>query len=627
MARIIVIAPYYGLKDLFLQVNEDLKKDIHVEVGDLHKGLMIAKEIEEQGFDVIISRGATARLLRQHCNLPVVEVKISGYDILRTLTLIKGYEGKIGMMSYFNTIQGADAIGTLLDMNLSFFPIHHEEEIEKGIRKAYAEGIQVIIGDVISTSVAKRFGLNSILITSGKEAVIESLEEAEHMSFYVKKERQEKELLTSMLNYCKQGIVAANEGGKIIFMNTQAEKLFATQAEQEMGRAVAELLPQLQTTEAPMSQGESEEGIVSLNGENIVIRKTPLTIAREAGAWMVELQEVASIQKVESRIRSKILPVPLQANMHFNQLVAISENVHNVMETARFFSRHELPVFIYGEPGTGKESLAQAIHNESERKEAPFVFFNCEAYSEEQLEIEIFGVSGTEGKQGIFEVAHQGTLFIDAIGRLPASVQAMLINVLQEKKVTRLYGEHSTPVDVRIIAANARNLQVEIEEGCFREDLFHLLNGGEISIPPLRERKEDIPELVRWFIASFNAEFGKQIAGIRPEVMDRLLRAAWPGNVQQLRNTVEKLCMVSNGPFIEVEEAEGIIEQLSAEVPFRAHVDDRFLDITGKTLEQLEKEIIHRVLEEENHNQSHAAKRLGINRSTLWRKIKSEENK
>ncbi|MFT9846308.1 PrpR N-terminal domain-containing protein [Aneurinibacillus sp. REN35] len=626
MARIIVIAPYSGLKDLFLQVNEDLKKDIHVEVGDLHKGLMIAKEMEEQGFDVIISRGATARLLRQHCNLPVVEVKISGYDILRTLTLIKGYEGKIGMMSYFNTIQGADAIGTLLDINLSFFPIHHEEEIEKGIREAYAEGIQVIIGDVISTSVAKRFGLHSILITSGKEAVIESLEEAEHMSFYVKKERQEKELLTSMLNYCKQGIVAANEDGKLIFMNTQAEKLFATQAEQEMGRAVAELLPQLQTTEAPMSQGESEEGIVSLNGENIVIRKTPLTIAREAGAWMVELQEVASIQKVESRIRSKILPVPLRANMHFNQLVAISENMHNVMETARFFSRHELPVFIYGEPGTGKESLAQAIHNESERKDAPFVFFNCEAYSEEQLEIEIFGVSGAEGKQGIFEAAHQGTLFIDAIGRLPASIQAMLINVLQEKKVTRLYGEHSTPVDVRIIAANARNLQVEIEEGCFREDLFHLLNGGEISIPPLRERKEDIPELVRWFIASFNAEFGKQIAGIRPEVMDRLLQAGWPGNVQQLRNTVEKLCMVSDGPFIEVEEAEGIIEQLSAEVPFRAHADDRFLDITGKTLEQLEKEIIHRVLEEENHNQSHAAKRLGINRSTLWRKIKSEEN-
>ncbi|GEN36667.1 MULTISPECIES: PrpR N-terminal domain-containing protein [Aneurinibacillus] len=627
MARILVIAPYPGLKDLFLQVNKELKKEMHVEVGDLHKGLAIAKEMEGHGFDVIVSRGATARLLRQHCNLPVVEVKISGYDILRTLTLIKGYEGKIGLMSYFNTIQGADAIGTLLDMNLSFFPINHEEEIEKGIRQAHAEGIQVIIGDVISTSVATRFGLNAILITSGKEAVIESLEEAEHMSFYTRKEKQEKALLTSIINGCEQGIIAVDGDGKMIFMNEQAERLFATRADQEIGRPVEELHPQLQIAEAPIAQADPGEEVVMLNGENIVIRKTPLVTNKEAGEWMITLQEISRIQKAESRIRYKLLPAPLQAHIHFNHLVAVSETMHNPIETARFFSKNAFPVLIYGEPGTGKESIAQAIHNESERKEAPFVFFNCEAYSEDQLEIEIFGLSGTGEKQGIFETAHKGTLFIDAIGRLPLSIQAMLINVLQEKKVTRLNGEHPIPIDVRIIAANARNLQLEIEEGNFREDLFYLLNGGEISVPPLRERKEDIPELVRWFIASFNVKFGKQIAGIRPEVMERLLQASWPGNVQQLRNTVEKLCMASAGPFIEEEEANSILDRLFAEANTRNHSKDRYLDIAGKTLEQMEKEIILRVLEEENHNQSHAAKRLGINRSTLWRKIKNEEIK
>jgi transcriptional regulator with PAS, ATPase and Fis domain len=309
--------------------------------------------------------------------------------------------------------------------------------------------------------------------------------------------------------------------------------------------------------------------------------------------------------------------------MHFNQLVAINTNLKEQLDTAFKFSKSNHPVLIYGESGSGKKSLAQAIHNESHRKEYPFIFLNCEAYSAEQLEAEMFGYSGKSGKLGAFEAAHNGTLFIEAIGKMPLSLQAKLINVLKQKKIIHMNGL-SIPVDVRLISSHYTDLKEVIAAEHFREDLFHLVNGVTLTLPALRERKEDLPELVRWFIASFNEKYGKQIVGLRPDVMERLKEAHWPGNIQQLKNTIERICIATIGPFIELAAVKSIISDLFEEtipVYYRGNV----IDIADKTLGQLEEEIISRVLEEEEYNQSSAAKRLGINRSTLWRKIKDEK--
>ncbi|MEH7436645.1 PrpR N-terminal domain-containing protein [Neobacillus drentensis] len=621
MTRILVIAPYPGLKDIFHEVNDDLKKNIQIEIGDLYKGLSIAKELEEEGFDTIISRGATARLLRKHCKIPVIEVKISGYDILRTLTLVKGYPGKIGLMSYFNTIQGADAIGTLLEMDMSFYSITREEDIEKGIKKAVEDGVQVIIGDVISTSVARDFGLNAILITSGREAVIESIEEAEQMSYYTQKEKKHRHFFEAVIREHPDGEIAVNRKGEIQFLNEKAEKIFGIRNEQVAGKQVGKIHPLLQFEDVFNGRKKSDETIFKMHGEDYVLRKSTLEINGKTAGGVAFLQEISEVQRIESRIRQMLFPNTKHASMHFNQLVAINYTLKEQIETAYKFSRNDLPVLIYGEPGTGKQSIAQAIHNESSRKEFPFVFINCEAYTAEQLESELFGSNGIGGEQGAFEAAHNGTLFIDAIGKMPPSVQAKVINVLQEHKVIPVNGEHCIPVNVRLISAHCCDLKEEILEGHFREDLLHLINGATLTIPALRERKEDIPELVRWFIASFNAKGSKQIVGLRPNVLERLKQADWRGNVQQLKNIVERICIASTGPFIDMEEITEIIDDLYEE-DTPAPLKGNLLEIANKTLEQLEKEIISRVLEEENYNQSHAAKRLGINRSTLWRKVK-----
>lgn len=621
MARILVIAPYPGLKDIFHEVNDELKKNIHIEIGDLYKGLFIAMELEEEGFDTIISRGATARLLRKHCKIPVIEVKISGYDILRTLTLVKGYPGKIGLMSYFNIIQGADAIGTLLEMDLSFYSIACEEDIEKGIKTAVEDGVQVIIGDVITTSVARAFGLNAILITSGREAVIDSIEEAEQMAYYTQKEKKRLQFFEAVIREQHEGAIAVNRLGEIQFLNEKAEKFLGIREEKVAGEQVGKIHPLLQFDDVFSGRKKTGETIFTMHGEEYVLRKSALEIDGEIVGGVASLQEISEVQRIESVIRHMLFSNSRHANMHFNQLVAINDVFKEQIETACKFSGNDSPVLIYGEPGTGKQSVAQAIHNEGSRKEFPFVLINCEAYTAEQLESELFGSSGAEGKQGAFEAAHNGTLFIDAIGRMPPPVQAKVINVLQEHKVIPVNGEHSIPVNVRLISAHCCDLKEEILAGQFREDLLHLINGATLTIPALRERKEDIPELIRWFIASFNAKFGKQIVGLRPDVLERLKQADWRGNVQQLKNIIERACISSTGPFIKLAEIRDIIDDLYEEdtpVPYKGNI----LEIANKTLEQLEKEIINHVLEEEDFNQSHAAERLGINRSTLWRKLK-----
>lgn len=621
MSKILVIAPYQGLKELFLEVNEDLRKNIHVEIGDLYKGLAIAKEYEDMGFDVIISRGATAILLQEHCRLPVVDVKISGYDILRTLTLIKGYPEKIGVMSYHNTVQGADEVGKLLEMDLTFFPISTEMEIEDQIRSAIEQNIQVIIGDRISTYTASQFGLKAILITSGRESVEEALKEAEKIAYYTTKERALRQLYESIVQDYPDGILVMNKQGEIQVLNGKAERLLDLAKEQATAQKLQEIHPSLGTPYDALS-GSDTKKIIEVNGETVILNKSLLAVQGNQPSELTILQTVSDIQETESLVRQKQSLKSSRATKHFNHLVASSPAMKEVIRTAKQFCKSNIPLLIYGEPGTGKHSLAQAIHNESARKNQPFLFINCEAFYEKNMELELLG-DHHEQVPGIFELAHGGTVFLDAIGKISLSLQAKLINVLLEKKVARQNGGKTIPIDVRVIAAHSESLHELVEAGRFREDLYHLLNGGAIVIPPLRERREDIRELVRWFIVSANPKLGKQIVGCREEVLDRLNHASWPGNVLELKLMVERMCVFTSGPFIELKEVLPFLEEMDLKANHQPHVQG--IDIAGKTLEQLEKEIISKVLEEEHYNQTSVAKRLGINRSTLWRKIKEIE--
>jgi transcriptional regulator with PAS, ATPase and Fis domain len=278
-------------------------------------------------------------------------------------------------------------------------------------------------------------------------------------------------------------------------------------------------------------------------------------------------------------------------------------------------------VLIQGESGTGKELIARAIHYNSLRKHGPFVAVSCAALAENILESELFGhVKGAfsdaiMNKAGRFEMADGGTLFLDEIGEISPNIQVKLLRALETQEFERVGGTKTVKVDIRLVAASNRDLRKAMEEGDFREDLFYRLNVVPIYIPPLRDRTEDIPLLIEHFTGIFNEKTGKNIIRVSPEAMDLLLDYPWPGNVRELQNAMEHAFVHCHSDMI-----------LSEHLPESIHRDQKSVSdlalLSDNPLNEAERQVILRVLEEASWDQAKAMNRLRISRTTLWRKMR-----
>ena len=302
-----------------------------------------------------------------------------------------------------------------------------------------------------------------------------------------------------------------------------------------------------------------------------------------------------------------------------DKMVGKSAELRKVSETISKVAPSKATVLITGESGVGKELVADEIHNLSNRKDKPFVKVHCAALSESLLESELFGhekgsFTGADTMQkGRFELAHGGTIFLDEIGEINQSIQVKILRVLQEKKFERVGGEKTIDVDVRIVAATNKNLEEEVKAGRFREDLYYRLNVVRIQMPSLRERKDDIPLLVKSFLREFNLENEKNITGFDAKSKAAILKYDWPGNIRELRNCVECAVVMCNGEEI-------TLEDLPASV--RESVEDKNIIIPhGITLDEAEKIIIRNTLTMEGGNKTKVAQILGIGRKTLHRKL------
>lgn len=297
-------------------------------------------------------------------------------------------------------------------------------------------------------------------------------------------------------------------------------------------------------------------------------------------------------------------------------LVARSAKMQEVLATAERVAATNSTVLLGGESGVGKDLIARAIHEKSRRASGPFIKINSTAIPENLLESELFGyekgafTGATTSKPGKFELADKGTLFLDEIGDVPPATQVKLLRVLQEREFERLGGTKTIKVDVRLVAATNRDLRAALEEGTFREDLYYRLNVVPIDIAPLREHKEDIPELVNLFISRFAGESRKQISGLAPDAMPILMAHHWPGNVRELQNVIERACALATGA--ELTAADIRLDSRSRP----AASGDGFLP-GGQTLEQWEDEMIREALRRANGNKSQAARLLGLSRNAL----------
>ena len=328
-----------------------------------------------------------------------------------------------------------------------------------------------------------------------------------------------------------------------------------------------------------------------------------------------------TLERQALRRDNRALRQQLDQRYGFERIVGNNPRMLRLIDTLRQIAPTNATVLVYGESGTGKELVARALHNNSQRRQARFVALNCGALSEGILESELFGhekgafTGATTARQGRFEYADRGTLLLDEVGDMPLSTQVKLLRVLEQNEIVRVGSNAPTTVDVRIVAATHRRLEDLVKEGKFREDLYFRLKVVTLYIPPLRERKDDIPLLASHFLAELAATYNKTIDEITPEARRQLAAYDWPGNVRELRNCIEHMVVVTTDPILDTNDLPDHIvpgESPTTEPPA----------LVGISLAEAERELIRNTLVTVDGNRVEAARILGIGERTLYRKIK-----
>ncbi len=444
-------------------------------------------------------------------------------------------------------------------------------------------------------------------------------------------EQLDYELLASIIDCIYEAVCVIDEKGTVVIWNKSAEKLYNIDYNKIYGKNIREFFPNAIVDTVRLTRTTAENIQHSpRESSHILASSKPLVVRNKfMGAVSTDrdFNEVKKLYYDLETANKRLLFLENEVRRlegSFGNIIGTDPNLIKKIEIARQIAPIDTSVMIIGESGTGKEVFARGIHEASGRK-GHFVPVNCSAIPSELFESEFFGYSpgaftgaSRKGKAGILELANGGTIFLDEIGDLPLNMQAKLLRFLQDKTLTRVGGEKAVQLDVRIISATNLNLKEMVKENKFREDLFYRLNVIELSIPPLRERKNDIPLLIGFFLKLYSKKLCKKIKGVEKEAADILREYPWPGNVRELMNVIEQIVAINTEGFITKEHLPASVlekhENISA-------VSKKYpLDLTA-AVKKLETENIKKALVAASYNKSKAAKLLNIPRTTLYHKM------
>ncbi|MEL7632080.1 MULTISPECIES: sigma 54-interacting transcriptional regulator [Sporomusa] len=643
MNRIAFIAPYTNLATLAREICAETYPDVKVFEGLLDEGLDCAQQVAVEGCQVIISRGGTASLIQENLNLPVVEVKVTGYDILHTISDLIGKNKTIGVIGYHNVVRDCRAISQMLQIkSLELLTLNSTENPDwqaaqaRLHKKLLQTPVDILVGD---TLVISKLNLNVPevrLIVSGAESIYEAIEEARRIAQVQTEEKKSAEQLRTILHFIHDGVVAIDDSGNITVMNPAAETIFNSNAAQAIGKPITRFIANSKLPDILISGKAELDQLQSTPSGMIVTSKIPIKVNGKVEGAVATFQETGRIQKTEQKIRLTLHAKGLFAKYSFSDIMAWDHEMKRTIDKAMRYALTDGTVLIQAESGCGKELFAQSIHQESSRSSGPFVAVNCSALPPQLLESELFGyVAGAftgarkEGKPGLVELAHGGTLFLDEIGDMELGLQARLLRVLGERQVMRLGSDNWMPVDIRVIAATHVPLKQKAFEGLFRMDLFYRLNVLTIAIPPLRQRVADIYPLANYFLSLFAEKYGRSAIELPPEAHDALIRYPWPGNVRELRNTMERLVLTyeETGNTMDIlldslKELDTDSVRLPAAKTLAAPAAIAGHSLAAVSMKAMKHQLAVDTLKACGGNKSKAAKQLGVTRYTLDRLLK-----
>ncbi|EKA6164765.1 TPA: sigma-54-dependent transcriptional regulator [Salmonella enterica] len=587
--------------------------------------------LESRGHQVLISRGGCAEILKKHSKLPVVEIKMSGYDILDALIPFKGQKGTVGIVGFSSVIKGCARVAEQLNINYKIFTLqgNDKETISCLKRQLVSTPLDCIVGDTVCQDYFSPLGSQFRLLDSSPASITEALEEARSLYLAFRSQLLERHHLQLILDQFDKAVITLDDTGALLHYNKYASQLFKINASGEIYDAsfLKQVLHQERHT---LREGKTVSAkVVDTPQGAMVVNLYPVFAARQLSRVVLTMQTVSSLQGAEHHVRRQELSRRgLSARYHFDDLLTENPEMLRRLAIIKNYAGTDATILINGESGTGKEVLAQSIHNASQRVNGPFVAINCGAMAPQILESELFGyVAGAftgaspKGKIGLFELAHHGTIFLDEISELDKPLQTRLLRVLQERQIMRLGSDQMISVDIRVIAATNQTLTRLIADGTFREDLYYRLNVLKVTTIPLRKRPEDIKAIGLSLLTSFSQHYKRPALTLTPALWQELQRFAWPGNVRQLSNIIERLVLSIDHSPATLDEGRLLLDDLeegSRREPTTCH-DCQMLAGDYKTIRL---RILRKLLEAERDNKSLVAKRLNVDRTSLTRWIR-----
>lgn len=578
--------------------------------------------------DVIIARGLTFQKIKnQKPLIPKIELHIRSIDIINALRQsINKYESKrIALIGKYSSISSALPFFDLLNCEINLYD-YDVENIPMAFKLAIQDGCDSFVGGHSVCQYVKTQNENYIEIETGREAILNTINEAIRTYEIL----EQNKLYETVIHNSKESIIYVDNNFRITLINSVALKYLETLYKKNnfQQKHINDVFPFMYNNikKVFLERTELSNEIHKIGNIQIATTYMSVSIGDRVTGVLINFSNVEKIQQDEIQIRKKLSLTGLQAKYTFENIIHKSTIMTQTIEQARKIAKVSSNVLIIGETGTGKELFAQSIHNASSRKNGPFVAVNCASLPENLIESELFGYSGgaftnasKEGKAGLIELAHNGTLFLDEISEVPISFQSKLLRVLQENEVRRIGDNKVISVNVRIISALNKNIYQLVKDGLFRSDLLYRLDVLRIKIPPLHLRPDDVLELFMYYVDIFNKNMETSINCIEPEAINLLQNYDFQGNVRELKNIAERICVLSDSKIINYHNMYEVlynkdIDVIPDSVEKHKILSDNINDVERKTIED--------ALIKANYCKKKAAEILNINRSTLWRKMK-----
>ena len=580
--------------------------------------------------DAIISRGATANLIEQNIPEAVsVRAEPGDLELLETLKAAKNHGPRIGLLMFEDYLKSYNlqAAKELLGINsLTLYPFRSREDIIRLVRQGSTDGMDVLVGGgTLAYRTGNSCGIKVLPVYSGQHALRNAVKQALSIIDARQREKLQLKCFTEAVSSITEGVLSI-EDGKFIVANKEMGNIFKTDEQALIGRKVDNTDDTLVAGYIRhfLTNSREREKVLKILGQDYYIKKSHF---EEKGKKRIVaiFRRARDIQDQEQRVRTEIRNTGFFARYHFSDIIAESGIMRQLLKKAETYAATDANILIGGDSGTGKELLAQSIHNASSRAKEPFVAVNCAAILATLLESELFGYeegafSGASkgGKRGLFELAHKGTIFLDEINSMPLELQSVLLRTLQEKEIRRIGSQRNIYIDIRVIAASNSDLMKMIREEKFRIDLYYRLNTLRLTLPSLDKRREDIRPLAMSFLNHYSQKYSLPLPALSEDNYRLLENRNWQGNIRELRNVMQRYVILSH-------EGENSIQLcFDEDIATEAALEPQDVTSFG-TLDEIEKAVILKRLKQNQGNRRKTAQELGISRSTLWKKLDKME--